>query len=299
MALQGAPGIRIPKLLYGTAWKKDRTADLVYQALKAGFRGIDTAAQPRHYREKLVGDGIRRAISEGIVSRENLYIQTKYTPISGQDPENMPYSASQSLADQVHTSIVSSLSNFAPPDINSSSDIYIDCLVLHSPLPTIAQTHEVWQALESYVPSKVRALGISNTTLPALSSLFSDARISPSVVQNRFYPATKWEGEIRRLCREKGIVFQAFWTLSGNPGLIKNKAVGELAQQTGVEREVAVYALVLGLKGLTILNGTTSEERMTGDLEGIEIVGKWAEGMGEWGRILRQFKGLIGEVDDL
>lgn len=64
----------IPVFLYGTAWKKDRTADLVYTAVHAGFRGIDTAAQPRHYQEPLVGDGIRRAIAEGVVRREDLYV---------------------------------------------------------------------------------------------------------------------------------------------------------------------------------------------------------------------------------
>jgi hypothetical protein len=64
----------LPILIYGTAWKKDRTADLVYKALGAGFRAVDTAAQPKHYREDLVGDGIRRAIREGIVKREDLYV---------------------------------------------------------------------------------------------------------------------------------------------------------------------------------------------------------------------------------
>jgi hypothetical protein len=70
-----SPSSKIPKFVYGTAWKKDRTADLVYQALKAGFRGIDTAAQPRHYQEELVGDGIRRAIKEGVVKREELFVR--------------------------------------------------------------------------------------------------------------------------------------------------------------------------------------------------------------------------------
>lgn len=65
----------IPALVYGTAWKKDRTADLVYRALSAGFRAIDTAAQPRHYQEKLVGDGVRKAVREGIVGRRDLYVR--------------------------------------------------------------------------------------------------------------------------------------------------------------------------------------------------------------------------------
>jgi diketogulonate reductase-like aldo/keto reductase len=65
-----------PTFLYGTAWKKEQTADLVYEALKAGFKGVDTAAQPKHYNEKLVGDGIRRAVSEGLVKREDLFVST-------------------------------------------------------------------------------------------------------------------------------------------------------------------------------------------------------------------------------
>lgn len=68
------PPTAMPTLIYGTAWKKDRSAELVYTALKAGFRAVDTAAQPKHYREDLVGDGVRKALAEGIVKREDLYV---------------------------------------------------------------------------------------------------------------------------------------------------------------------------------------------------------------------------------
>lgn len=61
-------------MVYGTAWKKERTADLVYEAIKAGFRGIDTAAMKRHYDEVGTGEGIRRAIQDGIVTREDLWV---------------------------------------------------------------------------------------------------------------------------------------------------------------------------------------------------------------------------------
>lgn len=64
----------IPKLVYGTAWKKDKTESLVYEALKNGFRGIDTAAQPKHYDELGVGKGIRRAVADGIIKREDLFV---------------------------------------------------------------------------------------------------------------------------------------------------------------------------------------------------------------------------------
>lgn len=81
--------------------KKDRTTDLVIQAVNAGFRGIDTACQPKvgpsasllffpmseegkttetvvqHYREDLVGKAISVLTSTGFVKREELFIQTK------------------------------------------------------------------------------------------------------------------------------------------------------------------------------------------------------------------------------
>jgi len=72
-SLHSSPSL-IPVFLYGTAWKKDRTAELVYTAVQNGFRAIDTAAQPRHYQEDLVGDGIRKAIADGLVRREDIYV---------------------------------------------------------------------------------------------------------------------------------------------------------------------------------------------------------------------------------
>lgn len=64
----------IPRLVYGTAWKKDKTADLVYTAIRSGFRGIDTAGQPKHYSEKGVGHGVQRAIKEDLVTRDALFV---------------------------------------------------------------------------------------------------------------------------------------------------------------------------------------------------------------------------------
>ena len=73
LVLHGSKQV-LPPFLYGTAWKKEKTAELVYQALWSGFRAVDTAAQPKHYREDLVGDGIRQVIKEGKVSRDELFV---------------------------------------------------------------------------------------------------------------------------------------------------------------------------------------------------------------------------------
>jgi diketogulonate reductase-like aldo/keto reductase len=101
------PPNTMPKFLYGTAWKKERTADLVYEALKAGFRGVDTAAQPRHYNEKLVGDGIRRAISEGLVDRKDLFVSLTLFICLGRSLEHMRTTVKRCSLDpdEIHTHI--------------------------------------------------------------------------------------------------------------------------------------------------------------------------------------------------
>ena len=81
----------VPWIIYGTAWKKDLTAELVYQAVQNGFRAIDTACQPKHYNEAGVGVALHNLYSSGIVTREDIFIQTKFTSVHGQDPTNIPY----------------------------------------------------------------------------------------------------------------------------------------------------------------------------------------------------------------
>ena len=133
---------KLPAFIYGTAWKKEATSDLVYQALSNGFTAVDTAAQPKHYREDLVAAGIQRALHDGKIGREDLYLQTKFTSIHGQDQNQMPYDAKAPLAEQVTASVMSSLRNFTFSGDNVQP--YIDTLVLHSPMPTIAETLEVF-----------------------------------------------------------------------------------------------------------------------------------------------------------
>lgn len=61
--------------IYGTAWKRDETKSLVSQAIKSGFTAFDTAAQPKHYREDLVGEAIRGAFECGILkNRADIYV---------------------------------------------------------------------------------------------------------------------------------------------------------------------------------------------------------------------------------
>ena len=131
--------VKIPKMIYGTAWKKERTTEYVQQALSAGFRGIDTACQPKHYQEELVG----KAIQISAIPRSEIFIQTKFTPLPGQDPNRLPYDAKAPLETQVEQSIGASLKNLGTE--------YLDSLVLHSPLHSLETTLVAWRKMESFV----------------------------------------------------------------------------------------------------------------------------------------------------
>jgi len=101
----------VPPILYGTAWKKERTTELVIEALQVGYRGIDVACQPKHYNEPGVGEALAKCYENGLLRREDVFLQTKYTPIRGQDPANVPYDKDASLEDSVYQSYQASLRN--------------------------------------------------------------------------------------------------------------------------------------------------------------------------------------------
>ncbi|KAI5205581.1 hypothetical protein AUEXF2481DRAFT_36296 [Aureobasidium subglaciale EXF-2481] len=281
------PAKRTLSMLYGTAWKKERTANLVKQALQAGYLAIDTAAQPKHYREHLVGDGVREFLSTSSLKREDLYLQTKFTSINGQDPNNLPYDPSSSITEQVKASVASSLHNLRNNE--NVEESYIDCLVLHSPLPTIQQTMEAWDTMSSFVPTKVHSLGISNTSLPILRYIWDNSTVKPKVVQNRFYAATGWDIALRQFCKDSDIEYQSFWTLTGNPEFLSAPLITRTAEEVGISDEVLLYGFVQGL-GITPINGTTSH--IETDVAELLKLEKWkAEGHNgkTWEKVVRVF----------
>src|SRR5262244_77778 len=91
--------ISIPSFIYGTAWKKDATTRLAKLAVESGFTAIDTANQLIHYQEALVGNALLELRKSG-VTRESLFLQTKFTSANGQD-HRTPYDPSADLTTQV------------------------------------------------------------------------------------------------------------------------------------------------------------------------------------------------------
>lgn len=253
-----AAGVSTPKIIYGTAWKGERTAQLVEQAVTLGFRGIDTACQPKHYHEAGVGDGLVRALRSGL-TRADIYLQTKFTPLHGQDPNRVPYDRHASLSEQVSQSFQRSLDNLRTD--------YLDCLILHSPLPDDAQLMEVWQALEHIVDARgTRQLGISNCYDPdQFEQLWQRARIKPAVIQNRFHAATGYDRDVRALCQRLDVLYQSFWTLTANPQVLAHNTLQTLAAHYR-RTPAQIFFRYLSQSGILPLTGTTSASHMRDDL---------------------------------
>lgn len=251
-------GVRMPRIVYGTAWKKDRTEALVAEALAQGFRGVDTAGQPKHYDEAGVGRGVAAALS-GELARGDVYLQTKFTPVAGHDPARIPYDPHAAVAEQVAESFESSLANLQTD--------YVDSFVLHSPLREPAQMAEAWQAMEAIVDSgRAQQLGISNCyDLDYLTQLHAAARVKPAVVQNRFYADTGYDREIRAFCAANGLIYQSFWTLTANPHVLGSDEVRALAERHG-RTQAQVLFRYLTQEGVVPLTGTTDPAHMREDL---------------------------------
>src|SRR5947207_1939857 len=100
--------VRVPRFLYGTAWKEEQTQPLTEMPLRQGFRGIDTANQRRHYDEAAVGQAIAAMVESGLLTRSDLFLQTKFTSRRGQD-HRLPYDPQAPIPIQVEQSFTSSL----------------------------------------------------------------------------------------------------------------------------------------------------------------------------------------------
>lgn len=253
-------GIRIPQFLYGTAWKEDRTAELAETAIRQGFRGIDTANQRRHYHEAGVGQGIEAIVSAGVVKREDLFLQTKFTFKSGQD-HRLPYNPAAPIARQVEQSFTSSLSH-----LNTS---YLDSFILHGPSVRTGLADadiQAWQAMESlHERGLVGALGISNVSHVQLELLCARARVPPRFVQNRCYASTGWDRDIRCLCAAKGITYQAFSLLTANQSIVSSTTVAAIANRYMRTPAQIIFRFAIDL-GMLPLTGTSNGDHMQADL---------------------------------
>ena len=254
-------GVRVPRFFYGTAWKEDETARLTALALGQGFRGIDTANQRKHYHEAGVGHGIRDAVESGLVARDDLFLQTKFTFRRGQD-HRLPYDSKAPIPDQVAQSFARSLEHLG-------TDV-IDSYVLHGPTSRAGLGPDdwaAWRAMEAIHSSgRARQLGISNVTLKQLQSLCKEARVRPRFVQNRCHAAPGWGRRIRQFCAANGVVYQGFSLLTANRKVTAHRQLIRMAERHGRTASQIVFRFAIDV-GMVPLTGTTDAEHMREDLD--------------------------------
>ena len=201
-------GNKMPVFGFGTWTLSDSQAEeLVYTAIKAGYRLIDTA---RYYRnESGVGRGVRRAISEGLVRREDVFITSKL--LSGYNPDE------------------------AIDDSNKTLGLdYIDLMLIHQPG---YNDEDVYKALERAVKSgKVKSIGISNYYTPEeFERINRIASITPAIVQNEnhiFYQ----NNALKEYLKRYGTIIESWYPLGGRGNtreLLNNEAVKRIAASHG------------------------------------------------------------------
>lgn len=246
----------IPNFIYGTAWKKEATTNLVELALKSGFRAIDTANQAKHYSEVLVGEAL---IKSGI-SRDQIWLQSKFTSIDGQD-HRLPYDPQANIATQVKQSFASTLEHLHTD--------YLDSYLLHGPYnhPLLgSEDFEVWQVLEElYQSGAAKMIGISNVNLKQMEMLVEGSSIKPMFVQNRCYANRGWDKDVRDFCQEQNIHYQGFSLLTANPQIVQNPTVAKIAQKYQVNSEQIIFRFCHQI-GIIPLTGTSDEAHMKADL---------------------------------
>jgi diketogulonate reductase-like aldo/keto reductase len=250
----------VPDFLYGTAWKEERTPALVELALRAGFRGIDTANQRRHYFEAGVGQGLAAAYRAGVVVRADLFLQTKFTYRPGQD-HRLPYDPAASFSVQVAQSMASSLEHLGTD--------HVDSYVLHGPASGYGWTDadsEVWEAMRKERDAgRTRLLGVSNVSLRHLEQMVDTLPEAPAFVQNRCYAHLGWDRDVRLFCSERKILYQGFSLLTANQEVLHHPVVTGLAASASATPAQIVFAFARAV-GMLPLTGTSNAEHMKQDL---------------------------------
>jgi diketogulonate reductase-like aldo/keto reductase len=254
----------LPDFLYGTAWKEDRTAALTELAVRTGFRGIDTANQRRHYFEAGVGQGLAAAYRAGVVTRANLFLQTKFTYQRGQD-HRLPYDPAAKLSLQVAQSLASSLEHLETD--------YVDSFVLHGPAghEWTNVDAEVWQAMvKERDAGRTRLLGVSNVSLLHLEQMAAAHPEVPAFVQNRCFARLGWDREVRRFCRERKTIYQGFSLLTANPEALRHPLVATIAARAKATPAQVVFRFAQAV-GMLPLTGTSKAEHMRQDLASRDV----------------------------
>ncbi|KAL4914705.1 NADP-dependent oxidoreductase domain-containing protein [Aspergillus aurantiobrunneus] len=275
-------GAEIPALGFGT-WQSapGEVSKAVYHALKSGYRHIDTAQC--YGNEAEVGEGINRALSEGIVSRAEIFVTTK-------------------LWCTYHTRVEEAL-NLSLSKLGLD---YLDLYLVHWPLAMnpngnhelfpklpdgsrdLVRSHShvtTWKSMEELIaknPRKVKAIGVSNYSTLYLDELLPQVKIVPAVNQIENHPALPQQ-EIVDYCKVKGILVTAYSPLgsTGSP-LFSAPAIVQVAERKGVTPATVLLSWHLA-RGSSVLAKSVTPSRIEAnrnlvklDQEDVDLIGKYS-----------------------
>ena len=206
-------GTRIPKLGLGTWFiDDDKAAQAVREAVKLGYRLIDTAQA--YGNERGVGEGVRTCG----VPREQLFVASKVAT------EHKTYESAMASIDET---------------LEKMGLEYIDQMIIHSPQPWaefrvekryFEENKQVWRALEdAQAAGKVKVIGVSNFLQDDLENILSDCRVKPMVNQILLH-ISNTNQELLAFCKQQGIQVEAYSPIAHGEAL-KNPAIIEMAQK--------------------------------------------------------------------
>lgn len=197
-------GVKAPLMGIGTFMiSPEDTENSVYEALKIGYRLIDTANA--YMNEEAVGKGLKRAIDEGIVKREDVFLSTKLWPTLYENDNAVDGTLERLGVD------------------------YVDLLFIHQPAGNYIAGYK--QLERAYKEKKARSLGISNFHDEKLEKLLAAAEIKPQVIQLEVHPYCT-EKKIMSRLSEYGTRLMGWYPLGhGDPGLLKEEVFQKLASK--------------------------------------------------------------------
>ncbi len=237
-------GISIPSIGFGT-WQIPpfSTAKCVWNAVKAGYRNFDTAEG--YMNEKGLGDGLRQAMEETGVKREDLFVSTKvWNSHRGYDKTMQAFEAS----------------------MKKLGLEYLDLYLIH--WPAVSRWHDdwrqinrsTWRAFEQlYKEGRIKTIGVSNFLAHHVQALTEDSEIKPMVNQIEYHPGFG-QVESAAYCQQNGIVVEA-WSLLGSGDILRNQELNRIAAKYG-KTPAQVSLRWLMQKEIVPLPKSTHETRM-------------------------------------
>ncbi len=216
--------------------------EVVYNAIKTGYRLLDTATS--YGNEEALGKGVKRAIADGFVTREELFITTKVW-VSDMKTEDTAYEA-------VKTSLC-----------KLSLD-YVDLVLLHQALGDYFAAYR--GITRAYKEGLTKAIGVSNFYPFVLANLCANVEVIPAVDQVELHPFFQQEDALA-LMKEYGIAPQAWGPLAeGKHGIFKDPLLTEIGARYGKSAAQVVLRWNTQ-RGVSILPKSVHVERMEQNLD--------------------------------